>query len=131
MLDFIKNIFSSYKVVNAKDRIDRIYFSNYSDYETHKYGTFTCSNCKTELVFERKNFAKHMASNFTNLNSFDAKQIGSILKRSQKNEINSFLDFYCPQCKFPVRIYYMAGIGGKHCEEAYIVKYVVEKKQSK
>lgn len=38
---------------------------------------------------------------------------------------DSFLDYYCPQCKMPTRIYYYNYIGGRHCETGYGLKYIV------
>jgi hypothetical protein len=39
---------------------------------------------------------------------------------------DSFIDFYCPKCKRPVRIYYTSFLGGRHCEHGYNLDYVID-----
>lgn len=127
MIRFIKNMFTHFRVVNAEDKMDNLFFSNYDDYYDYHYGVFICSNCGRELTFERNDLRKHFLSDFSNLNADDSKKIALVLNKSQKKEVSSFIDFYCPVCKQPVRIYYRSD-GGKHAEEAYLIKYIVEKK---
>jgi hypothetical protein len=50
-----------------------------------------------------------------------------ILKASSdlKYYPDSFLDFYCPKCNTPVRIYYMSFIGGRQGEVGYELVFVL------
>lgn len=45
---------------------------------------------------------------------------------SNENVPDSYIDFYCPKCNRPVRIYYFSYLGGKHGEHGYVLKYVVD-----
>ena len=47
------------------------------------------------------------------------------LSTIRENIPDSFLDYYCPDCKRPVRIYYFSYLGGFHCETGYIIKYIM------
>jgi hypothetical protein len=38
---------------------------------------------------------------------------------------DSFLDFYCPQCGKPIRVYYSSYLGGRQGEHGYILMYLV------
>lgn len=43
-----------------------------------------------------------------------------------ENIPDSFIDFYCPKCNRPVRIYYFSYMGGKHGEHGYELKYLLD-----
>lgn len=38
---------------------------------------------------------------------------------------DSFLDFYCPKCNKPMRVYYSSYLGGRQGEHGYILMYLV------
>ena len=48
------------------------------------------------------------------------------IPKSNENIPDSYLDFKCPGCQRPVRIYYFSFIGGKHCEAGFKIKYVMD-----
>jgi|GEM_PF-2033888 len=43
----------------------------------------------------------------------------------KENIPDSFIDFYCPKCRKPIRIYYLSFIGGRHTEMGFVIKYVL------
>lgn len=45
--------------------------------------------------------------------------------KTNENIPDSFIDFNCPNCKSPVRIYYSSFIGGRHGEMGFEIKYVM------
>jgi DNA-directed RNA polymerase subunit M/transcription elongation factor TFIIS len=47
------------------------------------------------------------------------------IPKIDENIPDSFIDFNCPKCKTPVRIYYFSFIGGRHCENGFVIKYVI------
>jgi hypothetical protein len=44
---------------------------------------------------------------------------------TDENIPDSFIDYYCPKCQAPVRIYYCSFIGGRQAEISYRIKYVI------
>jgi hypothetical protein len=74
--------------------------------DLHPYRTihFLCDRCDQLIVFKIGDFERHSFSDFSNLSEEDAAQIeAAVPKRIKKF---SFLDFYCPKCSLPVRVYF-------------------------
>jgi hypothetical protein len=44
---------------------------------------------------------------------------------AKENIPDSFIDYSCPQCKAPIRIYYSSYMGGRHCEMGFGIKYII------
>jgi len=42
-----------------------------------------------------------------------------------ENIPDSFLDYYCPKCNKPIRIYYFSFMGGRQVESGFVLKYVL------
>lgn len=131
MIKIISNLLSPFCIINAKERIDTLYFSNYNDSEDYHYGTVTCSNCNEKITFHIGDLRKHMMTESTNLSPEDSNKMNKAFRLANKKDVNSFIDYYCTKCKLPIRLYYLSGIGGRHAEEAYEVKYVIEKRRKK
>ena len=74
---------------------------------------YRCAHCKFEVAFKDKDFKKHRESNFTNLTKIENDLLDNFVTTNQLDK-KSFLDFYCPTCKKPTRIYFSDGWGGKH-----------------
>ena len=55
-----------------------------------------------------RNLQRHSLSNFTNLRAADVLQIEALVDDTITSETNSFIDFYCPKCKKPVRFYFFS-----------------------
>lgn len=89
------------------------------DIHTFEQITYRCSDCEYQITFNDKDFQKHSGSIFTNLTK-NENDLFNMFVMTNKLEQKSFLDFYCPICKKPIRIYFSDGWGGGKCGE-YIV----------
>jgi len=47
------------------------------------------------------------------------------IPKTNENIPDSFIDYYCPKCKSPIRIYYSSFMGGRHSEMGFEIKYVM------
>jgi hypothetical protein len=65
---------------------------------------------------------KHQFSDFSNLVPADKELFRNLSDGYPKT--NSFLDFYCPTCKRPVKIYYDSWAGGRHGEAGFTIKFI-------
>lgn len=83
------------------------------DPQTFEQITYRCADCKYQIAFGDRDFQKHTGSKFTNLTKVENDLLDNFVT-TNKLEQKSFLDFYCPTCKKPTRIYFSDGWGGKH-----------------
>jgi hypothetical protein len=109
----------------AESILNKVDFNSYEDWETYPESEYKC-NCGQTVSFNIQNLQKHSFSNFTNLEAADISQIEALVDGTIKSETNSFLDFYCPKCKKPVRFYFFSWAGGRHGEHGYRIKFVIE-----
>ena len=105
----------------AKEIFDKIHFSNYSDWKIYPTADYCCNKCHQVIAINFKNFENHAYSNFSNLSGADHELFKDFDRQANQN---SFLDFYCPQCKRPVRIYFDAWAGGRHVEYGFTIMLV-------
>ena len=47
------------------------------------------------------------------------------IPKTNENIPDSYIDYYCPKCQTPIRIYYTSFMGGRHCEMGFEFKYVM------
>lgn len=109
----------------AESILDKVDFNSYKDWETYPESEYKCS-CGQSVSFNFRNFEKHSFSKFYNLRQEDAVQMENLIDEKIKADTNSFLDFYCPGCKKPVRIYFLSWAGGKHWEHGYHIQFVID-----
>ena len=81
-------------------------------FELYPLSTYVCSACDQQVSVRMKDLRSHFLSDFTNLEPKHADAMAEAALISEK-PFNSFLDFYCPGCHNPVRIYYGGGVAGK------------------
>ena len=157
----------------AEGLIDKLEYSNYTDYEIYPNSIFDCNRCGEKIGFAFKDLEKHRFSKLSNLDindkmladrlilsmipSYKIKQKRQIwalsnrdrlivwiqriylrligirdpflpIPKTNENIPDSYIDFYCPKCKTPARIYYSSFIGGRHCESGFEIKYVMNQK---
>jgi hypothetical protein len=110
----------------ASDRLTKVNFNNYEDWLTYPTSDYKCDNCDETVSISLSDFDKHQRSTFTNLKQQDSLAVEYYVSKITLEKANSFLDFYCPGCKRPVRIYYDSWAGGRHTETGYILKYVID-----
>ncbi|HSO89312.1 MAG TPA: hypothetical protein VLQ91_22350 [Draconibacterium sp.] len=88
------------------------------DPTTFEQITYRCSDCNYQIAFKDKDFQKHSHTDFTNLTKTESLLLDNFVMTNELEQ-KSFLDFYCPTCNKPTRIYFSDGYGGKHGD--YIV----------
>ena len=103
--------------------LDKTEFTNQTDWDTFPTANYCCDNCNQVVSIDFNSLTKHQFSDFSNFNSEDKELFKKIETDSIKT--NSFLDFYCPTCKRPVRIYYDNWAGGNHGEAGFSIKFIV------
>jgi hypothetical protein len=47
------------------------------------------------------------------------------IPKTNENIPDSYIDYKCPKCQTPIRIYYSSFMGGRHCEMGFEIKYVM------
>ena len=110
--------------VDAKDRLSKLEFQADDDWESYPRSEYTCPKCREITAFNLKDMDRHSFSTFTNLSPTDAKKADLFIGK-HKDDANSFLDFYCPRCKSPVRIYFQSWAGGRYTH-GHIFKFIIE-----
>lgn len=110
--------------IDAKERLTKLEFEADSDWNTYPRSEYSCPACAEVISFCIKDFDRHAHSSGTNLNSELAAGVSAFVA-GKTDEANSYLDFYCPGCKLPVRIYYQAWAGGRYTH-GHTIKFVVE-----
>lgn len=116
------------------DKIDKwtnkIIFNNYEDFETYPCAEIKCPNCKNSINIKMEDLNRHKESNFSNLTKEDNEFLTRIIIDSVPNFTNSFLDYYCPNCRAATRIMYDYWAGGKNGEFGYVLKYIANNKNN-
>jgi hypothetical protein len=110
----------------ASEKLTKTEFNSLEDWKTYPTADYTCDKCNETVSIAFKDLAKHQLSDFTNFNDDDKKAFEQYERLSGQTKTNSFLDFYCPNCKRPVKIYYESWGGGRHMEGGYSIKYVID-----
>ena len=112
--------------VLANKRFKKTKFNNLDDWEIHPRAAYECPYCKEVVTFCLRDFEKHQFLEQTNLTEDVAARIDTYVKAINPGDANSYLDFACQGCHRPVRIYYTAWAGGRHCEAGHIIRFVIE-----
>ncbi len=99
-------------IVPAMERLSRLEFQADRDWDTYPSSVYHCPVCGTQTSFAMRDLDRHAHREFTNLSQADARVVAEVVEGSGR-EYNSFLDFYCPGCRVPVRIYYSSWAGGR------------------
>lgn len=89
----------------------------------------SCAVCGCDLAFTLKNFWKYGRNKKSNLAEEDNLKITKFVEEHKeelsKYPVRGFIDYYCPECKTPIRIYHQIWYGGRGTTGC-IVHYVVE-----
>jgi hypothetical protein len=113
------------KLTEINELTDKIDFNSYEDFETYPTSDLECLNCNKKVSLNFKNLKKHSNSDFTNLSEQDAKKMTEFVNAKLTEIPNSFLDYYCPDCRKPIRVFYKSWGGGRHCEYGYELKFMI------
>lgn len=112
------------KIIPAAEILSKTEFNNQTDWENYPTADYCCDKCSQTISIDFKSLRKHQFSDFSNLDIEDQKQFMDIEKAGEKT--NSFLDFYCPTCKRPVKIYYDSWAGGRHTEAGFKIVFIIQ-----
>jgi hypothetical protein len=107
---------------NATEIVSKTEFNNQSDWDTYPTADYCCDKCNQIVSIDFKSLQKHQFSDFSNFTSADKELFRSF--ESNDTKTNSFLDFYCPTCKRPVKFYYDSWAGGRHGEAGFTIKFI-------
>jgi len=114
-------------ISDSSDRFDNIAFSNVIEdgKSLPTLATYTCPTCKEKIGFTKINFEERYLMNHSNL-SLDHQSLFN--KTSQENKFDGlrFLDWYCPKCNLPVRVYLKHWFGGHHGDAGVRIFKVLE-----
>lgn len=115
------------KFSNSSERFDNIHFSNeiIDGQSFPLFTTYTCPICKEKIDFTKKNFEERTLKKFSNLSIEHQKTFDKYAKDKIFNNLE-FLDWYCPQCKLPVRVYAQHWAGGNHGDGGVNIINVLE-----
>lgn len=110
------------KVYDAKNRFTKTEFQRDEDWDTYPKSEYTCPDCGETLFFTFQDLEKHSHSEHSNLSTSESAEMTKRFNKSQ-DEFNSFLDFHCPGCEAPTRVFYLFWAGGRYTH-GYTLKYV-------
>ena len=96
------------------------------DKHIHERIIFKCNSCNNEIEFTDNDFEKHQKKEISNLNESDKTEIENFIKQKEDFDKLSHLDFYCPNCKLPIRVLFEGGWGGKVGEYGFVIKRIIE-----
>ena len=110
------------RLLIATEILSKTEFNNQNDWDTYPTADYCCDRCNQIVAIDFKSLTKHQFSDFSNFKAADKE----LFKKLESNDTktNSFLDFYCPTCKRPVKIYYNSWAGGHHGEMGFSIKFV-------
>ena len=111
---------------SATRKLNKTEFNIQEDWNTYPTADYTCDKYCQTVSINFANLAKHQLSNFSNFNEADKEAFALFASQNELEPTNSFLDFYCPKCKRPVRIYYDSWAGDRHGEQGFSIKYIVD-----
>lgn len=100
------------RIVEASERLQKTAFQADEDWAIYPRARYTCPDCSEQVEFALRDLDKHWHLGHSNLSEQDSHAIESNSAHFS-GDANSYLDFYCPGCSQPVRIYYEAWIGGR------------------
>jgi len=109
----------------AEAILNKTSFDNYIDWQIQPTADYRCDVCNQEVAISFKNLSKHNKSDFSNFSEDDKKSFALFEAQNLKIKIDSFLDFYCPKCRKPVRLYYQMWAGGHHGQFGFSIKFIV------
>ena len=115
-------------ITNLSERLTSPGFSNeiIDGASLSPYSYYTCA-CGQNVRFERRHLEDAEQSVASAIGQETIRAIEAIARKYvQPND--SFLDFNCPACHKPIRIYFRSWAGGKHGDCGFDWRFIIEKK---
>jgi rubredoxin len=101
-------------MIDANIVFSKISFQADIDYHTYPRSIYECPVCKNKLSFNMHDFDKYALNTKSIFPLEEQERIKKFAKKKDLKKSNSFIDFYCPQCNMPTRIYYLTWAGGRY-----------------
>jgi len=113
--------------VEAAERFDSVAFSSeiIDGRTTSMYTCYRCPRCGERIQFTRRDFEERAPRRLSNLPSEAALEIDAWAARSALGDA-PFLDWVCPACSLPARVYVQPWAGGRHGDHGVKLLTVVE-----
>ena len=89
-----------------------------------QFSYYTCV-CGQPIRFEWRHLQEAGTGPHTELTESEAREIAEVA-RAQVQPHDDFLDFHCPKCKNPVRLYFRTWAGGRHGDAGADWRFIVE-----
>ena len=112
------------RLIDAIEVFSKTDFQADKDYSIYPPSIYECPICKNELSFNMQNFEKYSLNTNSAFSIEEQESIKKLIKFSKRQEPNSFIDYYCPECHTPTRIYFIAWAGGRYTN-GYHLDFVV------
>lgn len=107
---------------------DKTSFNSLEDWNIYARSNIRCNNCDESISLNLKDLNKHQNSEYSNLNPEDQRAFNEFVKSSKIEIPNSFIDYYCPNCKTHIRLYYLSWAGGRHGEAGHELQIIITRK---
>ncbi|MDR1628198.1 MAG: hypothetical protein LBR79_05435 [Oscillospiraceae bacterium] len=99
--------------IEANKVFSKIDFQKDIDYNIYPRSIYECPVCRNKLSFNMQNFKKYSLNTQSIFSIEEQKKIEKYIHTGKQKKPNSFIDFYCPKCNVPTRIYFTAWAGGR------------------
>jgi len=112
--------------VKAEERFDNIDFSNVvaDGMALSIHTAYTCP-CGTRIGFQKHDFERHLQQPFSNV-ARDISKCFDEFAQEHLGRVRDYLDWVCPSCGLPARVYFEFWAGGKHGDFGFHLHTVVE-----
>lgn len=113
--------------VSATERFDIVALSTeiFDGRVTPLHTIYTCPLCREEVSFSRYDFESRGRRETSNLSDEHSTVISALAQASGVGS-EEYLDWYCPKCHLPVRVYFRHWAGGRHGDSGIDIITVIE-----
>ena len=113
--------------VKAADRFDNTEFSSevVDGVALSIYTAYTCPQCGVRIGFQKSDFERHTRQHYSNV----APETGRCFDefaREHLSDVREYLDWVCPRCELPTRVYFQLWAGGRHGDHGISLRTVLE-----
>lgn len=111
-------------IADANEVFTKTDFQDDIDYNTYPISVYECPICYNKLSFTKNSFQKYRMNTFSNFSDDELTRINQLIKNKNLKATNSFLEYYCPKCKSPTRVYFTTWAGGRFTG-GYRLSYII------
>ena len=99
--------------IDASKVFSKTDFQEDIDYNIYPQSIYTCPVCGNKLSFKMQNFKRYSLNTQSLFPVEEQKKIEIFIDIGNNKSPNSLIDFYCPKCNVPTRLYFTAWAGGR------------------